>query len=192
MKTNGIIKGILLYHILFLFSSNCLSADGMPQFNAKSFNSQLFWLLLTFATLYLAITYVILPRIRENIRLRKNKIANDLERAENIKVEIENMISQSNIKYEEAKSNVQKTIKDTLLRSEKECANQIETIKKQIISKQSETERRIEEYKKNIEKDIAKSTISLSAAILNKLNYKNSTAEEIEKEVLEFSMSNNV
>lgn len=192
MTSIKIIKGKLLCYVLLLFSNNCLSADGMPQFNAKSFNSQLFWLLLTFATLYLAITYVILPRIRENIRLRKNKIANDLERAENIKIEIENMISQSNIKYEEAKSSVQKTIKNTLLRSEKECTNQIETVKKQIANKQLETEKRIAEYKKNIEKDITKSTISLSAAILSRLNYKNSSAKEIEKEVFEFSMSDNV
>ena len=73
------IKGKLLYFCLFLLSSNCLSAEGMPQFNASSFNSQLFWLVLTFTALYLIITYLILPRIRENIRLRKNKIANDLD-----------------------------------------------------------------------------------------------------------------
>ena len=41
----------------------------------QNFNSQLFWLVLTFATLYFIITYIILPRIRENIRLRKNKIS---------------------------------------------------------------------------------------------------------------------
>ena len=105
MKTVQIIKGKLLYFYLFLLSSNCLSAEGMPQFNASSFNSQLFWLVLTFTALYLIITYLILPRIRENIRLRKNKIANDLDRAENIKSEIENMISQSNVKLEEAKTN---------------------------------------------------------------------------------------
>ena len=192
MKTAKIIKGKLLYLCIFLLSSNCLSAEGMPQFNAYSFNSQLFWLLLTFTSLYFLITYFILPRIRENIRLRKNKIANDLERAENIKIEIENMISQSNTKYEEAKSSVQKTIKDALLRSDKEYANQIEAIKKQIANKQSETEKKIAEYKKNIEKDIAKSTIFLSAAILSKLNYKNASPEEIEKEVIEFSMNNNV
>ena len=114
MKTAQIVKGKLLYLILFLLSSNCLSAEGMPQFNANSFNSQLFWLILTFAVLYLIIAYIILPRIRENIRLRKNKIANDLERAENIKKEIDDMVSQSNIKFEEAKAQVQKIIKDTL------------------------------------------------------------------------------
>ena len=104
MKTVQMIKGKLLYFCLFLLSSNCLTAEGMPQFNAKSFNSQLFWLIITFSALYITITYFILPRIRENIRLRKNKIANDLERAENIKAEIENIISQSNIKLEEAKN----------------------------------------------------------------------------------------
>ena len=57
-----------------------------------------------------------MPRVRENIRLRKNKIANDIERAESIRLEIENMISQSNLKFEEAKSQAQKIIKETILR----------------------------------------------------------------------------
>ncbi len=125
MRTVQIIKGKLLYFCLFLLSSNCLAAEGMPQFNAKSFNSQLFWLIITFAVLYLTVTYFILPRIRENIRLRKNKIANDLERAENIKAEIDNMISESNIKLEKAKNQAQQIIKETILRSNKEYENQI-------------------------------------------------------------------
>ena len=104
MKTAKTIKGKLLHFFLLLLGSNCLAAEGMPQFNAKSFNSQLFWLALTFATLYFIVTYLILPRIRENIRLRKNKIANDLERAESIKIEVENMLSQSKVKFEESRN----------------------------------------------------------------------------------------
>ena len=192
MKTVQMIKGKLLYFFLFLLSSNCLAAEGMPQFNAKSFNSQLFWLIITFTALYLIITYFILPRIRENIRLRKNKIANDLERAENIKAEIENMISQSNIKLEEAKNQAQKMIKESILRSNKEYDNQIDTIKKQIANMQIKAEKNITEYKKSLEKDIEKSAISLCAVILSKLNYKNSTAEQIQEKLSKFSMSNNV
>lgn len=192
MKTVQMIKGKLLYFCLFLLSSNCLAAEGMPQFNAKSFNSQLFWLIITFAALYITITYFILPRIRENIRLRKNKIANDLERAENIKAEIENMISQSNIKLEEAKNQAQKMIKESMLRSNKEYDNQIDTIKKQIANMQIKAEKNITEYKKSLEKDIEKSTISLCAVILSKLNYKNSSADKIQEKLSKFSMSNNV
>jgi F-type H+-transporting ATPase subunit b len=192
MKTVQIIKGKLLYFSLFLLSSNCLSAEGMPQFNAKSFNSQLFWLIITFTLLYLIITYFILPRIRENIRLRKNKIANDLERAENIKVEIENMVSQSNIKLEEAKNQAQKMIKESILRSNKEYENQINTIKKQITNMQIKAERNITEYKKSLEKDIEKSAISLCTVILSKLNYKNFTAEQIQEKLSKFNMNNYV
>ena len=192
MKTVQMIKGKLLYFCLFLLSSNCLAAEGMPQFNAKSFNSQLFWLIITFTALYITITYFILPRIRENIRLRKNKIANDLERAENIKAEIENMIFQSNIKLEEAKNQAQKIIKEAMLRSNKEYDNQIETIKKQVANMQIKAEENITEYKKSLEKDLEKSTISLCAVILSKLNYKNSSAEKIQEKLSKFSMSNNV
>lgn len=192
MKTVQMIKGKLLYFCLFLLSSNCLAAEGMPQFNAKSFNSQLFWLIITFTALYITITYFILPRIRENIRLRKNKIANDLDRAENIKAEIENMMSQSNIKLEEAKNQAQKMIKEAMLRSNKEYDNQIDTIKKQIASMQIKAEKNITEYKKSLEKDLEKTTISLCAVILSKLNYKNSSAEKIQEKLSKFSMSNNV
>tara|TARA_B100002051_G_scaffold257661_1_gene275256 strand:- start:282 stop:860 length:579 start_codon:yes stop_codon:yes gene_type:complete len=192
MKTVQMIKGKLLYFFLFLLSSNCLTAEGMPQFNAKSFNSQLFWLIITFTALYITITYFILPRIRENIRLRKNKIANDLERAEKIKAEIENMISQSNIKLEEAKNQAQKMIKDSVLRSNKEYNNQIDNIKKQIASMQIKAEKNITEYKKSLEKDLEKSIISLCVVMLNKLNYKNSTDEQIQEKLSKFSMSNNV
>ena len=192
MKSVQNIKGKLLYFILVLLSSNCLAADGMPQFNAKSFNSQLFWLIITFTALYLIITYLILPRVRENIRLRKNKISNDIERAESIKLEIENLISQSNIKLDEAKNQAKKIIKETVVRSDKEYDNQINSIKKQIANMQIENDRNIAEYKKNLEKDIEKSAISLCAIILSKLNYKNSNADKIQEKLSKFSMSKNV
>ena len=192
MKTVQMIKGKLLLFCLFLLSSNCLAAEGMPQFNAKSFNSQLFWLIITFTALYLIITYFILPRIRENIRLRKNKIANDLERAEKIKSEIEDMISKANIRLEEAKNQAQKMIKESLLRSNKEYDNQIDTIKKQIANMQIKAESNITEYKKSLEKDIEKSAISLCAVILSKLNYKSSTTEQIQEKLSKFIMNNNV
>ena len=192
MKTMQGLKSKFLYHILFLLSGNCFASEGMPQFNANSFNSQLFWLLISFALLYLTINYFILPRIRENIRLRKNKIANDIERANSIKAEIEKLIAQSNIKLEDAKNQSQKIIKETLIRSNKEYENQIDNIKKQIASMHLKNERRIADYKKNLEKDLEKSAISLCMLILGRLNYKGSTPEQMQKILSKFSMSDNV
>ena len=78
------------------------------------------------------------------------------------------------------------------MKSNKEYNNQIDNIKKQIANMQIENERELAQYKKNLEKDIEKTTISLCAAVLNKLNYKNSTAEKIQEKLSKFSMKNNV
>ena len=180
-----------LIFVYLLLMNSVYAAEGMPQFNVKTFPSQLFWLVASFLVLYFFITFLVLPRIRENIRLRKNKISNNLERAESIKVEIEKMISQSDLKVEEAKNHVQKIIKDSLLRSDKEFNNQMDTIKKQIANKQLVAEKKIADYKKNIESNLSKSAISLSAVILSKLNYKNSSPKEIEEILVKFNTSNN-
>ena len=66
----------------------------MPQFNAETFPSQLFWLVITFVLLYICMSFLILPRIRDNIRLRKNKISNDIERAELLKEQIEKTVKE--------------------------------------------------------------------------------------------------
>ena len=83
---------ILVILITLFYNKSLLSAEGMPQFNAASFPSQLFWLVVTFVLLYVCITFLILPRIRNNIRLRKNKIANDIERTELLKEQIEKTV----------------------------------------------------------------------------------------------------
>ena len=56
---------------------------------------------------------------------------------------------------------------------------------------QIENEKEIAQYKKNLEKDMEKSAVSLCAIILSKLNYKNSTAEQIQEKLSKFSMNNN-
>ena len=95
-------------------------------------------------------------------------------------------------KIEEAKNQAQKIIKESLLRADKEYNNQIKTIKKQIVNKHLEAEKRIDVYKKNVEKDLSKSAISLSATILSKLNYKTSSPKEIEEILIKLSMDENV
>ena len=178
---------------LFTAGANNLSAEeaGMPQFNAQSFYSQLFWLTITFVLLYVTVSYILLPRIRENIRLRKNKVANDLERAENIKADIEKMVLQSNHKIDEARNQVKLMMKKSITRSMSEYNNQLDTVKKQILNKQIETEKNLEIYKQKIEKDIDESALSISAIILSKLKYKNLSTDSIKKALIEYNVGKN-
>lgn len=59
----------------------------MPQLNPADFMPQLFWLAVTFITLYLIMARLSLPRIAALREERAKRIADDLENAERLKAE---------------------------------------------------------------------------------------------------------
>lgn len=54
---------------------------GLPQFDASSWPSQLFWLALTFGFLYWTMAFYFLPRIGRTIEERRDRVADDLDQA---------------------------------------------------------------------------------------------------------------
>jgi len=54
---------------------------ALPQFNPSSFPSQIFWLAVTFGALYLIMARMVLPRLGAAIEERRDRIADDLDRA---------------------------------------------------------------------------------------------------------------
>ena len=55
------------------------SEAGMPQLNPEFWAAQIFWLILTFSSLYLIIWKVFLPKITLSIENRKSRVVNDLD-----------------------------------------------------------------------------------------------------------------
>lgn len=66
----------------------------MPQFDPSTFASQIFWLIVTFGLLYVLMSRIALPRISEVLEERSERIANDLEHAERLRKEAEQVIEQ--------------------------------------------------------------------------------------------------
>lgn len=62
-------------------------SGGLPQLNPDSFASQLFWLTVVFAFLYMVMARNTLPRIREVLSKRESQIQHDLDAAERAKQE---------------------------------------------------------------------------------------------------------
>ena len=181
---------LTLFYYLITFSIN--AKEGMPQFNVKSFPSQIFWLVLTFSILYIVVSWIILPRIRENIRLRKNKVSNNIERAEVIKNDIEKMIEEYNSKIIEARNNVSNMIKKSIIKSTVEFNNQIEIIKKQLESEHKNVEKRLNKHKTELERDITEATVSTAVQIIKKIINKNITSEDLKPLLKEVKYNNKV
>lgn len=60
-----------------------------PPLDTKTFPSQIFWLVIFFAALYLLMSKLVLPRIAAILEARRNRIEGDLSRASALKEETE-------------------------------------------------------------------------------------------------------
>ena len=162
---------VLLQVLIFtiLTCNTLLSAEGMPQFNASTFPTQIFWLVLSFVLLYLLTSFLILPRVRDNLRLRKNKILNDLERAELIKLQIEKLVKEYDLKISKAKGRANETLKSAFEKSDQDMVLQIDNIKKKIVKRLSEAEMEALEYKKKIYSETSETAVEIAAIVVKKV-----------------------
>ena len=81
---------------------------GMPQLDPTYWASQAFWLILVFTILYISISKFYLPKIKENLDNRENKIKEDLENANKFKEQSEAKVKEYKIILENAKKEVHK------------------------------------------------------------------------------------
>ena len=65
------------------------AAGGLPQLDVSTWASQIFWLAVTFAVLYFALSRFILPALRDTIANRSDRIADDLDSASRMQREAE-------------------------------------------------------------------------------------------------------
>ena len=75
---------IYFFQLIFLylfFSKEVFAAEsgGMPQLNPEFWISQIFWLIISFGILFIALSKFILPKIRNNIEFRKSEILDNIE-----------------------------------------------------------------------------------------------------------------
>ncbi len=113
-----IILFIVLFNTLIFFSVNSAESGGMPQLNPEFWISQIFWLTISFGILYVILSKFILPKIRNNIELRKSQILDNVETAEKQKTESDKKLKE----YEEL-----------ILKSKSEAKNYFNEARKKII-----------------------------------------------------------
>ena len=122
---------------------------GMPQLDPTYWASQAFWLILVFTILYISISKFYLPKIKDNLDNRENKIKEDLDNANIFKEQSEAKAKEYDAILENAKKEVSrihfdsKNILDKNIQSKKVAMEK--EIEKEILKAQKE----ILELKKN-------------------------------------------
>ena len=147
------------------------SEAGMPQLNPEFWAAQIFWLILTFSSLYLIIWKVFLPKITLSIENRKSRVVNDLDEAQKLKENAEKKLNEYNKIIEESKKEAKKIIEDSKKKLDRDIENKkqkfINEIEKEIVAAEIEI------------KDLKKSSIS------NKSSIAAETTAEVIKQIID-------
>lgn len=74
-------------------STGVARAEGLPQLTqTDTFASQIFWLIVTFGALYYIMARLVLPRLGQVVEGRREKVDDDLGRAERLRAEAEEVM----------------------------------------------------------------------------------------------------
>jgi F-type H+-transporting ATPase subunit b len=82
--------------------------EAFPPFDAKTFPSQILWLVITFGLFYLFLKRVVMPRLGAIIDVRNDRITQDLDHAARLKGEADAAVAAYEQELAEAKANANK------------------------------------------------------------------------------------
>ena len=156
---------------LFAIQNNLFAAEaGMPQLDPKYWASQAFWLILVFSILYFSISKFFLPKIKNNLDNRENKIKDDLDDANKFKELSESKLKEYEKILEDAKKEIIKIHIDSKNILNKDIQTKKEAVEKDIEKEIVKAQKEIIDLKKNSVSDIQKISEDIASNIIEKIS----------------------
>ena len=177
----------------FITSSqiNLLTAEvGMPQLDPTYWASQAFWLVFIFTLLYLALSKLFIPKIKESIDDRENKIKDDLDEAQKLKLIAEEKLKEYEATIENTKKEVQKIIFESKNKLNAEIQNKKKEFEKEIEVEVKKTEQEIRSLKKESLDSIMVISEEITSKIIEKIAGEPLNQSSIKATVLESTKKN--
>ena len=138
-----------LIALIAINTNLCAAEAGMPQLDPTYWASQAFWLILVFTILYISISKFFLPKIKDNLDNRENKIKEDLENANKFKEQSEAKIREYDVILDNAKKEVAKIHLESKNTLDKNIQSKKIAMEKEIEKEILKAQEEITELKKN-------------------------------------------
>ena len=159
----------IFFNFFFLKEVFGAESGGMPQLNPEFWISQIFWLTLTFGTLYTILSKLILPKISANLELRKSQIQENIEAAEKQRESSENKQKEYDQIILKTKLKAKDIFRDARDKALKDINSKKEVLDNQIDDEIKKAEKEIELLRKGAPEKINKIAIETSSEIVKKL-----------------------
>ena len=182
---------LLIIGIFTTSKINLLAAEaGMPQLDPTYWASQAFWLILIFTALYLSLSNIFIPKIKNNIDNRENKIKDDLDEAQKLKNLAEQKLKEYEISIENAKKEVQKIIFESKNKLNLEIRNKKKEFEKEIEIEIESAEKEIENLKKNSLKNILVISEEMASKVIEQISGEPMNQSSVKAAILETTKNN--
>jgi F-type H+-transporting ATPase subunit b len=182
---------LLIIGIFITSEISLLAAEaGMPQLDPTYWASQAFWLILIFTLLYLALSKLFIPKIKDGIDNRENQIKDNLDEAQKLKTIAEKKLKKYELTIENAKKEVQKILFESKNKLNSEIQNKKKNFKKEIDAEIKNAEKEIENFKKNCLKSISTISEEMTSKVVETISGEPMNQSSIKAAILESTKKN--
>ena len=156
----------------------------MPQLDFADYAPQLVWLVITFGVMYLLMARVALPRIATVIEERRDRIANDLAQAEQLRRETDEAIAAYEKALADAKARANAIAQETRDRLNEELAEERKQKEAEINERLERAEKEIATTKKQALSHVDEIARETTAALVEQL-----LGEKVSEQALDSAVS---
>ena len=158
---------------------------AFPPLDPTTFPSQLFWLTITFALLYLLVRRVMLPSVGSVIGERSKRINGDIALAEELRHDTQLALARYNEALADARSKASDVVKDMRKRLELDAAKERARIEAEMAARISEAENQIAAAKARALAAVGEIASDVAGAIVSKLLDTEVTTEEVKSALIQ-------
>lgn len=142
---------------------------GLPQFNPDTWASQIFWLAISFAILYVFFSKFILPSLGKTIENRTNKIQNDIKAAEEISAKAEQIRMDYEAELKRAAGKASSDMKAIDEEAKAKLAKSLADFRSRYEMEVEQVESRLEKSKQDVLVDMQKIAAEIAAKAAEKI-----------------------
>ena len=136
----------------------------MPQLDASTFVSQIFWLIVCFSILYYLLSRKALPRVAEILEARADRVRADLDEAQKLRKEAEEVMTSYEAVMAEAQSKAQTRIAETQAKLQAEAADKQGKLEAKLAKQVADAEARIAKARADALSDLDDAALTTAQA----------------------------
>jgi F-type H+-transporting ATPase subunit b len=166
-------RTVLAALLLALAATGSLSTaeggGGLPQLDTRTYPSQIFWLIVSFALLYWLLKTKAIPRIADILETRQDRIGADLDRAARLRADAEAALKKHDAILAEAQAKAQRRLREAQERVAAELARHQAELDADIAKRLRDAEARINAAKTAALADVATVAAEVAQAAARRL-----------------------